>query len=158
MRGQFSRTFGGNRVDGPTSKEVRHYRYNRRTDGLEDTIILAQFSSYQEAAMRLNQKMGISTSIEKVFELEFPERELKLIGIALKTPPLEHRILEQLDSDNLKRTASFPLEILIAENRLLMLSPRYRLPLSFPDLDRKSFRQLKKLQQELIQTLSTFAD
>jgi hypothetical protein len=158
MRGQFSRTFGGARADGLTSEELRHYRYHRRTDGLDDTIILAQYSSYQEAVTRLNQKMGISASIEKVFELEFPEQELKLFGISLKNPPLGQRILEQLDSSKLKRTASLPLELLIAGNQILMLSPQYRLPLSFPDLDRKSFRQLKKLQQELVQAISTLVD
>ncbi|MFC1484254.1 hypothetical protein ACFL5M_03615 [Candidatus Neomarinimicrobiota bacterium] len=158
MRGRFRRTFGGNQVDGLTLEEVRQYQYNRRAESLENVITLIRFDSYQQAVANLDQRMETSISIEKVFELEFPEQEFKLIGIALKNPPLERRILEQLDSDKLKRTASLPLEILVEGKRVLMLSPRYRLPLSFPDLDRKSFRQLKKLQQELMQTLSTLVN
>lgn len=158
MRGQFSRTFGGNPVDGLTPEEVRHYQYNRRAESLEDVITLVQFDSYQQAVKKLDQKMDTSALVETVFELEFPDQELKLIGIALRNSPLEQRILEQLDSNELKRTASLPLEILVTGNRVRILSPRYRLPLSFPDLDRKAFRQLKELQQELIQVLMTIVD
>ena len=121
-------------------------------------IVLAQYDTYRQATETLNQRMGASTSVEQVFGLEYPDQELKLIGFALKNPQLEQRIFEQLDSDKLKRTACLPLEVLVAGNQVLMLSPRYRLPLSFPDLDRKSFRQLKKLHQELIQILSVLVD
>lgn len=158
MRGSFHRGFGGRQGDGLTAEEIRQYRYSNRSDGLEDMIILAQFETYQQATETLSQSMDASTAIEKVFDLEYPSQELKLIGIALKNPQLEQRIFDQLDNDKLKHTACLPLEVLIVGNQVRMLSPRYRLPLSFPDLDRKSFRQLKKLQQELIQNLSALTD
>jgi hypothetical protein len=155
MRGRFSRTFGGDQVQGLTSEDIQHFQYNRRSERLEDTITLAQFDTYELAVKRIHEKMGTSATVEKVFELEFPEQKLMLLGIAYRDPPLEERILELLDSDRLKRTACLPLEILVSGNQVLMLSPRYRLSLSFPDLDRKAFRQLNKLQQELIQVISS---
>lgn len=155
MRGRFNRPYGGSSTRPLSPAALREYRYRRRTASLDDIVTLATFSSFEAAITAIERGLDASEHVSKVFEKRISGRPMKLYGLALGSVSGERRIFALLDNSDMKRTAGLPYEIIVSGNQVLMLPVRYRLPLSFPDLDRKTYRQLKILDEEINQLLSS---
>ncbi len=158
MRGRFNRPFG-NRGGRPLTHEaLRNYRFQRRAESLDDLVTLATFNSFEEAVAAIEKRLAASRLITKVFEMTVPERQVMLFGLALGGDSGEKRIVTLLEGDKMKRTAGLPYEILVSENRVVMLPVRFRLPLSFPDMDRKTYSRLKVLEGDISSLMRTLVE
>ncbi|MFB0517502.1 MAG: hypothetical protein ACETWG_12990 [Candidatus Neomarinimicrobiota bacterium] len=158
LRGRFNRPFGGPRNHPLTPEKIRTYRFRRRAEAFNDQITLATFDSFEEAVAIIENRLASSALLTRVFEKTTPGKQVKLYGLALGGDTGEKRIFSLLDTERMKRTASMPYEILVVEKRVVMLPVRFRLPLSFPHIDRKTYRQLKAVDKNITQLLSTLVE
>ena len=158
MRGRFNRPFGASSERPLSAEDIRVYRFHRRAETFDDRIILATFNSFEEAEATLEMNLATTQGITKVFEMKDPQSQWKLYGLALEGAGGEARIFSMLDQKKIKRTASLPYELLVLENQIVILPVRYRLPLSFPDMDRKTFRQLKVLDEKIMRSMSSLVE
>ena len=155
MRGQFSRYYGGSAARPLEPAQLRSYRYGRRSEGLNDWLVLARFGSHADAVQALEQALGKAEGIDKVFSLPAPDGGGQLFGFALSGDPDDGEILTLLDSEQVAHAASLPYELLVHEGRVMALPLRYRLPLGSPGMDRRTFRRLRKLQVRWLEKLAT---
>ena len=158
LRGRFNRPFGGSRNRPLTPEGLRTYRFRRRAESFDDRVTLASFNSFEEAVAAIEKRLADSRELTKVFEKTVPGRQVKLYGLALGGDAGEKRILALLDTGKIKCTASLPYEMLVLENRVVMLPVRFRLPLSFPDMDRKTYRRLNALEGDITRLMRALVE
>lgn len=150
LRGSFDRYTGGNPKASLYEDGLWDYRYSRRSESLLDTVTLAQFDSYAAAVTKTEKGLDRANGISEVFHLEHTHKEAKLYGISLGGSIDNVALLDHLPIDKPPYYPALPLEILVDGNRVVMLAPRFRIPLSGPALDKKGYRKLKKFQSALI--------
>ncbi|UCH63676.1 MAG: hypothetical protein JSU77_04305 [Fidelibacterota bacterium] len=158
MRGRFNRPFGNSQGHPLTAEALHDYRFQRGAESLNDLVNLAIFDSFEGAVAAIEKRLAASRLITKVFGMTVPGRQVMLFGLALGGDSGEKRILTLLDADRLKRTASLPYELLVSGNRVAMLPVRFRLPLSFPDMDRKTYRRLEALEGDISSLMTTLVE
>ncbi len=154
LRGQFNRYYGGPARPLEPAR-LRAYRYSRRSPGLSDWRVLARFGLQADAVQAVEQALARAEGIAKVFSLPAPGGAGQLFGFALSGDPDDGEILTLLDRGQLRHAASLPYELLVYDGQIMVLPLRYRLPLGSPGMDRRTFRQLKKLQNRWFEKLSS---
>jgi len=129
--------------DGMDSEELHEYHYMFAMPRFDDTVELAEFSSFTEAqaTIKKNLKTGVK-DVKKIFSIKIPGKELELYGFELKGEDGEQDFLPTIDISNPKHTAFLPYEFLIIGNQVHMLHGRYRIALSFPDLSMVTFAKI----------------
>ncbi len=140
MRGRFNRQFGSSRNF--TAKDMRHYRYMFGMPYFEDSVKLGTFSSYEEAVETIERNLEISTTCEKVFGKEIPDKRVKLYGVGLGGDSGEGYFLPTIDVAKMKHTAALPYDLLVIDNEVYMLHGRFRIASSFPDLTMMTFGKI----------------
>lgn len=150
LRGRFNRHSGGKSKATLFKDGLWEYRYSRRSESLGDTVTLAQFDSYAAAVTAMEIGLKRENGIGKVFHIEHTHKDVMLYGISLGGSITDAGFLEQLPFDKPLYYPALPLEILVDGTRVVMLAPRFRIPLSGPALDKKAYRKLKKFQSVLI--------
>ena len=158
MRGLLNRPFGGSSGQPLTPEALRTYRYNRQSESLDDLVVLAEFNSFDEALATVDNRLADSQELSKVFELTVPGLDARLYGIALGGETGDQEIIALLEEGGLERSASLPYELLVLENKVVMLPVRYRLPLSFPAMDRDVYNQVEILEQNITALLKTLVE
>lgn len=154
MRGRFMRPYGGNAARPLTPAKLRTYHYRRRTESLEDVITLATFNSFEEAVAAMKTGLEASPTLEAVFEVAVPGKQVRLYGISLEGNLGEQWILDLLEVDQFRHTCALPYELLVTGNRVVMLPVRYRLPLHSPSMTKKNFRKLKPYHEEVTRMMA----
>ncbi|MFC1543529.1 hypothetical protein ACFL4K_03200 [Candidatus Neomarinimicrobiota bacterium] len=158
MRGRFNHPYGGNQ-DRPLTAEALHtYRFQRQAESLDDLVTLANFSTFESAVATIERRLADSRELTKVFEKTVNEKKARLYGLALKGNSLEEQIITLLDTGQMKHTASLPYEILVLEGQVVMLPVDFRLSLSFPAMDRKTYQRLETLEVDITQLLKTLVE
>ena len=137
------RPYGGNAARPLTPAKLQSYHYGRRTESLEDVITLATFGSFEEAVAAMKTGLEASPTLEAVFEVTVPGKQVRLYGISLKGDLGDQGILGILEIDQFRHTGALPYELLVTGNQVMMLPVRYRLPLHSPSMAKKTFRKLK---------------
>ena len=140
MRGRFNWQFGCEK--GCTPEKMRHYRYMFGMPYFEDMVELAEFDSYADAVATVENNFSQSEFCTKVFEKEIPGKNVKLYGVGLGGDRGEGRFISILDVADIKHPAFLPYEMLVIENKVYMLSGRFRIPVSFPDMTLRTFMKL----------------
>jgi len=140
--GQFiGKDFGSE--DGVKLDDLRKYHYMFGMPRFDDPVELNEFSSYSEAVSKIdaNIRAGVE-NVKLVYELEVPGKNIKLYGFALSGEDGEASFLPTIDIGSPKHTAFLPYEMLVLDDKALMLHGRYRIALSFPDLSMGTFTKI----------------
>ncbi|MFC2124772.1 hypothetical protein ACFLU5_08170 [Bacteroidota bacterium] len=129
--------------DGIEANDLKKYRYMLGMPRFDDTIILGEFDSYNDANRRIesNLEKGVE-NVTLVYSVEIPGEELKLYGFALSGEEGEEHFLPIVDISDPKHTAFLPYEFLVMGDEVHMLNGRYRIALSFPDLTMGTFTKI----------------
>lgn len=132
------RDFGG---EGLSPSKLERYRYSF---GLEDFTAFyeaPEFSSQQEAINQLEQ--GFSkpeNGISKIYRIDIPGTDQVVFGIDMSHKTSGNKdldlleMMQTIDHKPLKRTAYLPYEILVKNNKIIALHPRFRIAVNFYDL------------------------
>ncbi|NOZ08187.1 MAG: hypothetical protein GXO91_04840 [FCB group bacterium] len=141
---------------GLSVQDLREYHFDRKgAPQLNAEILLHDYPDYTTAITTIGAKLEASSAVRQVFKFELPDKEVALFGVALTATPGEQKLVKLLDQAPRKNTAFLPLEILIVGHKVYLLDPLYRLPLSFPDMDKRSYKKLRKLVPELTDQLDS---
>lgn len=148
FRGSFNRYDGGDSQNSMTIEKLRAYRYRRRSEGLDDAVVLARYAHQSVAVEAVQAALAAAPGMHKVFELPSPQGDTHLFGVDIPGTEGDLAMLEIMGSRDRPAVASLPYEILVSGGIVTMLPLRYRLPLSAPAMDRKTFRRLKKFARD----------
>lgn len=147
LRGRFNRLFGS--AEGITPEKLQHYRYGFRMPYFEEMIELETFSDFDEAKKIIEKNLESSHVLIKIFEKEIPVKNVKLYGIGLRGPKGESSFFPTIDTGDWKHTASLPLELLVVDNKVMMLDGKFRIPVSFPDMSKKTFKKIRSTPDDI---------
>ncbi|MCW3804957.1 hypothetical protein [Plebeiibacterium marinum] len=120
--------------------ELSDYRFLPTMARFSDVVKFEGFDEYLEAYTVVRQNiMNGAANLKLVYELSFEDKEIAVLGISFGSDVgLEKDILEMVGVECLP---SLPIEILIQDNMVYILNPKYRIPLYCPELS--SFKLLK---------------
>ncbi len=139
---------------GLREQELITFHFDKKnTPHFEDKILLRDYTDHSAAVKALTSKLETSTGYQHVFTFELPGKKIVLYGISQMATPGDRELVTLLDQGPRKNTAFLPLEILIIDHSAYLLDPLYRLPLSFPDMDKRSYKKLRKLVPRLLDNL-----
>lgn len=140
--GNFAGTAFGSK-HGLSEKDLRKYHYMMTMPYFEDVVELGSFDSHAAAVDKLdaNLKKGLA-GISLVYKINIPGTDLSLYGIALSGEKGESKFMPIIDIGEHKHTAFLPYEVLVKDNKILMLHGRYRIAISFPDLTMGTFTKI----------------
>jgi hypothetical protein len=128
---------------GLSVKDLRKYHYMMTMPYFEDVVTIGHFDTHARAIeiIDANLKKGIA-GISLVYKINIPGTDLSLYGIALSGEKGESKFMPIIDIGEHKHTAFLPYEILVNNNKVLMLHGRYRIAISFPDLTMGTFTKI----------------
>ena len=108
----------------------------------DDDIQVGSFTSYENAKTSVLKNLRQSSELTKVYEVNFDDMELTLIGVGLGGSEGEKNFMPTIDISKPKHTPFLPYELLIKGNKAYMLHGRFRIALSFPDLSMGTFMKI----------------
>ncbi|HHS96213.1 MAG TPA: hypothetical protein ENJ45_06440 [Phaeodactylibacter sp.] len=133
-------TFGSKK--GHSIKKLRGYNYMFGMPAFDDDIQVGSFTSYENAKTSVLKNLRQSSELTKVYEVNFDDMELTLIGVGLGGSEGEKNFMPTIDISKPKHTPFLPYELLIKGNKAYMLHGRFRIALSFPDLSMGTFMKI----------------
>jgi hypothetical protein len=134
---------------GLTEKKLKKYKYMMAMPKFDNVVELAEFESYEKALETIQANLELSQSSLKIYQIDFPEQKLTLFGVALSGENGEEKFLPIIDISEPKHTAFLPYEMLVLDNKVVMLHGRYRIALSFPDLTMVTFMKIMSTPGEI---------
>ena len=140
---------------GLTEKKLKKYKYMMAMPKFEDVVELAEFESYKIAVETIQTNLAANQISSKVYQIDFPEQKLTLFGISLSGEEGEKNFLPVIDISEPKHTAFLPYEMLVFDNKAVMLHGRYRIALSFPDLTMGTFMKIMSTPGEIEDAMKT---
>ncbi len=128
---------------GLSVKDLRKYHYMMTMPYFEDVVELASFDNHAAALDKIESALKKTVpNISMVYKVVIPGKELTLYGFAISGDKGESKFLPIIDISQPKHTAFLPYEVLVKDNKVLMLHGRYRIALSFPDLTMMTFTKI----------------
>lgn len=141
MPGYINTPFGSKK--GLDADDLEDYNYMLGMPKFDDTEMLAEFDSYEDATAKIdeNLKNGV-LNVKLIYKYKIPGKDLTVYGLGLSGENGESKFLPIIDVSSPKHTAFLPYEVLVMENEVHMLHGRYRIALSFPDLTMGTFTKI----------------
>ncbi len=128
---------------GLSVKKLRNYHYMFGMPYFDDVVIIKKKTDYQTIIKKINKNLKREIGgIKKVYQIDYPAKHLTLFGIGLLGEKGEKLFLPKIDIQNPKHITFLPYELLVMENKVVMLHGRYRIALSFPDLSMGTFMKI----------------
>lgn len=147
-------TFGSEK--GLSEKDLNKYRYMFGMERFSDVVKLNEFDSFEDAVGVIDNNLKNSGNL--VYSVELKENKLKLYGIAVSGEKGEDHFLPIIDITAPKHTAFLPYELLVVENKAVMLHGRYRIALSFPDLTMGTFSKIMSTPGDIKKALKAYTE
>lgn len=134
--------------EGISLDKLRKYKYKKTAPSVKDYIVLAEFASHQHAIDNIESGLvNKVANVSKVYALEIPGKQIKIYGFGMD---YEYEFMYKLDIGSPKHTAALPYELAVIGKQIVMLAPKYRLALCFPDCSSDGFKAIG-ISGELIQ-------
>nr|NQU88966.1 hypothetical protein [Bacteroidota bacterium] len=129
--------FGGSEE----ADDLKKYRYMAFMPRFSDPVELNEFSTFKEGLTTINKNLDAGKgNTTKVYELDFPEKEIAIFGIGLlDTEKGEAHFLPIIGEENI---AAMPYEIILQGNEATMLHGKYRFALHWPELTMGEFMKI----------------
>jgi hypothetical protein len=138
---------------GLSSDKLRKYHYMMAMPYFDDVVELAKDLPYEEAVKRIEERTRTNQDAEIVYSLKFPDQKMALYGIALTGEDGEKNFLPIIDFGEPRHTPFLPYELLVLEDKVVMLHGRYRIALSFPDLTMGTFMKIMSTPPYIAKTM-----
>lgn len=141
---------------GLSVKDLHKYHYMFGMERFDDVVELNTFNSYEEAINVIDTNLKDSEDL--VYSVELKDSKIKLYGIAVSGEKGEGRFLPIIDITSPKHTAFLPYELLVVDNKAVMLHGRYRIALSFPDLTMGTFSKIMSTPGDIKKALKAYTE
>ena len=128
---------------GLTAKKLRKYHYMMAMPYFKDVVTLVKKSDYDTVTAAIEAHAAAEGSTESiVYSIKSADKKSALYGIALSGPKGESKFLPTIDSGQPRHIPFLPYELLVLEDRVVMLHGKFRIALSFPDLGMGTFMKI----------------
>ncbi len=126
---------------GLSAEEIRNYRYTAAAPGFSDQVKLGTFQSHTEAVDSVVAGLAMRQGgTQQVYRLDLDGKDVALFGVGLTTGKgADAIVLEVANVKEAKKTAYAPFELLVVDNTVYTMAPKFRLSVNFPDLDMGTF-------------------
>lgn len=146
--------FGGDE----TAAELPRYRYILGMERFDsDKNQLAEHVSFDQAVktIRDNLDKGVANT-SKVYEVVMPNEKMAVFGVAMNDETLgDGRWIAKIDGQ--QSIAALPYELYVVNNTANALFGRYRIALSYPDLNMAHFMRIVSTPDEIREALGAVA-
>lgn len=121
---------------GLTASKLRKYHYAFGMEYFDDQLKLAEYAEYRQAVKAVSAALDENRGgVMPVYRIDIPESKLTIFGVSMSEGmSADSSIMEVVDYQDLKCTAHLPYEIIVDDNRVKALAPRFRIAIDFPDL------------------------
>ncbi len=114
---------------------------------------LVTHASHEEAVKQVEAGLAAGKQgVTKVYRIDIPGKKEVVFGVAMKGGEKDKfiddkYIMGQIDFKDVKAAAHLPYEILVADNKVIALSARFRIAASFPDLSMMGDNSFMKIME-----------
>ena len=124
-----------------SAKELHKYHYMMSMPYFTDPIELKTFSSFEEGVKTIEANLKAKKgSTKKVYSLKFINSKIALYGVALLDKEKgEASFIPKIGANHI---AAMPYELLLMDNKAIMLHGKYRLALHWPKLTMGQFMKI----------------
>ncbi len=128
--------------------ELRNYRFLPLMAGFDDVIKLKEFDDFSEAVRKVKYNLLKKVEgSEMVYELNFHDKEVAIFGVSFgKKQRIERDLLHFIGNNYL---SSLPIEILIQDNKVYILNPKYRIPVYKPELSLNKYFKITGFSSDI---------
>ncbi len=122
--------------EGLTAKELNGYHYKITMPYFDDVDELAEFESYDAAVAAVEAGLAAKAGgTSKIYRIDLEGKEESVFGVAMTVKiSSDEFIMKEIDFKDLRSTPHLPFELLVVGNKVIALSAKFRIALSFPDL------------------------
>ena len=140
-----------------TKKELRKYHYMMAMPYFNDPVELKTFSSFAEGAKKIEANLAAKKGkTVKVYRLKFEKSKIAIYGVGLLDK--EKGEAEFLPKIGTKHIAAMPYEILLLNNKAIMLHGKYRLALHWPELTMGQFMKISSTPSDIENMLKALTE
>ncbi|RLD70984.1 MAG: hypothetical protein DRJ10_19815 [Bacteroidetes bacterium] len=145
--------FGG----GLTKKELRKYHYMMAMPYFDDPVELKTFSSFAEGVKKIEANLAAKKGkTVKVYRLKFEKSKIAIYGVGLLDKEKgEAAFLPKIGT---KHIAALPYEILLLDNKAIILHGKYRLALHWPNLTMGQFMKISSTPGDIEDMLKALTE
>ena len=135
------KSFGS--AEGLSASELQKYRYMFAMPYFDDQIELAEFDNYQTALSKVEAGLSQGKGIKKVYRIDIPGKDEAVFGVAItEGDGADKTVMTAIDTGALRHSAHLPYEVLVSGKNVYMLSGKFRIAQSFPDLSMGNFMSI----------------
>ena len=140
-----------------TKKELRKYHYMMAMPYFDDPVELNTFSSFAEGAKKIEENLAAKKGKTiKVYRLKFEKSKIAIYGVGLLDKEKgEAAFLPKIGT---KHIAAMPYEILLINNKAIMLHGKYRLALHWPELTMGQFMKISSTPGDIEDMLKALTE
>jgi len=140
-----------------TKKELRKYHYMMAMPYFDDPVELKTFSSFAEGTKKIEANLAAKKGkTVKVYRLKFEKSKIAIYGVGLLDK--EKGEVEFLPKIGTKHIAALPYEILLLDNKAIMLHGKYRLALHWPELTMGQFMKISSTPGDIEDMLKALTE
>ena len=140
-----------------TKKELRKYHYMMAMPYFDDPVELKTFSSFAEGTKKIEANLAAKKGkTVKVYRLKFEKSKIAIYGVGLLDK--EKGEAEFLPKIGTKHIAAMPYEILLLDNKAIMLHGKYRLALHWPELTMGQFMKISSTPGDIEDMLKALTE
>jgi hypothetical protein len=121
---------------GLTADKLHKYHYMFGMPYFDEPDELASYGSYEEALKAVEAGLAAGKGgVKKVYRIDIPGKQESVFGVKMTEGCSGDKfIMDKIDFGQLKQTAHLPYEMLVDNNKVYALNPRFRIAMDFPDL------------------------
>jgi hypothetical protein len=123
---------------GLTEKKLRKYQYKIGMEYFNEPDTIMKGKTYEEVVEKCDAALSAQSQVKKICRIDIPGKKETLFCCGLQsttdTFANDGFIMSKIDTGSLKHTPYLPYEVVVCENKCLMLHPRFRIAANFPDL------------------------
>ena len=143
---------------GLKASKLQKYHYMMSMPHFDNVVKLAKKSTYAELVKRIEARVTDNPDAALVYAVKFEEQKMALFGIALTGEEGEKKFLPVIDFAQPRATPFLPYELLVLEDRAVMLHGKYRIALSFPDLSMGTFMKIVSTPGKIAATMRSLVE
>ena len=149
-------------AEGLTARKLGKYHYTFGMEYFDEPIKLASYDSHEKAVNRIEKNLAKKVQgTQKVYRIDSPSGKVTTFGVGMsKGYAADKAIMEIIDFKEMKQLAHLPYELVVRDGDIFMLSGRFRIAISFPDLSMmgdNSFMRITKSPDAIEAALTAVA-
>ena len=131
-----------------SDRELIEFRFSVYNPGFDEPVIIKQFDDFKQAVNKIRDNLQARKGgCVKVYELVDKDKKMAVFGVGL----LDRRRGEAVFLPKLGKShlAALPYELVVSDNKVMILHGKYRFPLYWSDITMAEYRRIYKSPRDV---------